>query len=97
MISQWISNVPIVLFSIIAGALSDEFGRKPLMIWPMIGDLIATLFNIINYAYIDILPLEFFYTGNIGSFFGGYAVYYLGVYSNNNNKSQRKSPPFGAP
>ena len=81
MISQWISNVPIVLFSIIAGALSDEFGRKPLMIFPMIGDLIGTLFNIINYAFIDTLPLEFFYTGNIGSFFGGYAVYYLGVYS----------------
>jgi len=81
MIGQWISSVPIVAFSIIAGALSDVFGRKPLMILPMIGDLIGTLFNIINYAFIDTLPLEFFYTDKIGSFFGGYAVYYLGVYS----------------
>ena len=79
--SQWISNVPVVLFSIIAGALSDEFGRKPLMIFPMIGELLGTLFSIINYAFIDTLPMEFFYTGNIGSFFGGYAIYYLGVYS----------------
>lgn len=81
MIGQWISSVPIVAFSIIAGALSDVFGRKPLILIPMIGDFISTIFNIINYAFIDTLPLEFFYTDKIGSFFGGYAVYYLGVYS----------------
>ena len=81
MIGQWISSVPIIAFSIIAGALSDVFGRKPLMLLPMIGDFIATLFSIVNYAYIESLPLEFFYTDKIGSFFGGYAVYYLGVYS----------------
>jgi MFS family permease len=36
--SQWISSVPSVFFSVIAGALSDEFGRKPLLLFPLIGD-----------------------------------------------------------
>ena len=81
MVSQWMTNVPVVLFSIIAGALSDEFGRKPLMLWPVIGDLVGTLLNIINYAFIDTLPLEFFYICNVDAFFGGYAIYFLGVYS----------------
>jgi MFS family permease len=61
--------------------LSDEFGRKPLMFFPMLGIVVSILFNIINYAFIEDLPLEFFYLDNVGSFFGGYAVLYLGTYS----------------
>ncbi len=79
--SQWISSVPCVLFSIIAGALSDEFGRKPLLLLPLIGDFTRMLLNLVNYAFIETLPLEFFYVDNIASFFGGSTVYYLGVYS----------------
>jgi len=81
MIGQWISSVPVVAFSIIAGALSDVFGRKPLILFPIVGDFISGIFTIINYAFIETLPIEFFYTEKIGSFFGGYAVYYLGIYS----------------
>jgi hypothetical protein len=33
-----------------------------------------------NCALIDVVPLEFFYLENIGSFFGSYAVFYMGVY-----------------
>jgi PCFT/HCP family folate transporter-like MFS transporter 1/3 len=79
--SQWISSVPIIFFSIIAGALSDEFGRKPLLIFPIFGNLVSKIAGLLNYAFIRDLPLEFFYVENIGAFFGGYAVYYLGVYS----------------
>jgi MFS family permease len=38
--SQWISTVPMVFFALIAGALSDEFGRKPLILFPMIGSMV---------------------------------------------------------
>jgi hypothetical protein len=34
--SQWIGSVPMIAFSIIAGALSDVFGRKPLLLYPLI-------------------------------------------------------------
>jgi len=39
------------------------------------------LLNIVNYAFIETLPLEFFYFDSIASFFGGSTVYFLGVYS----------------
>ena len=78
--SQWIASIPCIAFSIIAGALSDVFGRKPLMLYPLVGYFLASLINIINYAFIDTLPLEFFYLNKISSFFGGYAIFTLGVY-----------------
>ena len=37
-------------------------------------------FSMMNCALIDVVPLEFFYLENIGSFFGSYAVFYMGVY-----------------
>ena len=88
--SQWISSVPIILFSMIAGALSDVFGRKPLILFPLIGNLLAIICGIINYTFIYELPLEFFYMDNISSFLGGYAVYYLGIYSYGTNVSKPK-------
>ncbi len=81
MISQWIAYVPLITFSIIAGALSNVFGRKPLMLFPLIGCLLGSFINIINYGFIDTLPLEFFYLTRINAFFGGYAVFYLEVFS----------------
>ena len=40
--SQWISSVPIIFFALIAGALSDEFGRKPLLLFPLFGYFVLT-------------------------------------------------------
>jgi MFS family permease len=79
--SQWIASVPLIIFSVIAGALSDVFGRKPLILFPLIGYLLNSLANIVNYAFIETFPVEFFYLNRIGYFFGGYAVYFLGTYS----------------
>ena len=71
MTSQWISSVPTIFFAAVAGALSDEFGRKPLIFFPIFGTVITLAMNMINYAFIDTLPLEFFYLDNLASFFGG--------------------------
>jgi len=49
--------------------------------FPMIGTLIAHIMAVINYSFIDELPLEFFYMEILSGVFGGYAVYYMGVYS----------------
>ena len=72
--SQWISSVPMIIFAIIAGALSDEYGRvKPLILIPLIGFLLSGLISMMNCALIDVVPLQFFYLDNLGSFFGSYA------------------------
>ena len=80
MYSNWIPAAPLILFSIIAGALSDVFGRKPLLLYPLCGYLIGSIMNIINYAFIEVLPVEFFYMNRINALFGGYAVMWLGIY-----------------
>lgn len=80
MTSQWLGSVPAVIFALIAGSLSDDFGRKPLIKWPMIGFFISSCLAIINYRYIRELPVEFFYFDELYQFFGGLSVYYLGMY-----------------
>ena len=77
----WISSAPAVIFSLYAGPLSDNLGRKPLIMIPLLGFLFTAISGIINFAFIKVLPLEFFYLETISSFFGGFSIYYLGIYS----------------
>lgn len=80
MYSTWISTTPLIFFSIIAGALSDVFGRKPLILIPMIGYFLSSVVLILNYAFIEVLPIEFLFLTRISSLFGGYTVLFLGIY-----------------
>lgn len=41
-----------VLLTLIAGALSDKYGRKPLLLLPTMGSFIGSVINIFNFAYI---------------------------------------------
>jgi MFS family permease len=41
----WIAMVPSLFMALIAGALSDDFGRKPLMLFPVTGLLLRNLSN----------------------------------------------------
>lgn len=72
--------VPGLLFALIGGALSDEFGNKGLLLFPLFGFFIETFFLIVNYVFIETLPLEFFYVDCISGFFGGGYVYYIGTF-----------------
>ena len=55
MYSTWIRTTPLIFFSIIAGALSDVFGRKPLILIPMIGYFLSSLVQIANYDFMEII------------------------------------------
>lgn len=41
---DWVGNAPPVLFGLVAGALSDHFGRKPLMAAPLFGGSVQLYF-----------------------------------------------------
>ena len=81
MISEWIGNVPPVVYALFAGSLLDQFGCKPFLLMPLIGAFISDVCLFFNFAFLDGLPIEFFYTINIYFFFGGVSVFYLGSYS----------------
>ena len=55
-VSNWFSKVPGVFYSFFAGSLSDDHGRKPCLFLPILGALLGTVFDSINYAWIKILP-----------------------------------------
>jgi len=60
-----------LFYALFAGALSDIFGRKPLIMIPLIGQSLALVSEIINYTFLRTLPLEFIYVSSISSLFGG--------------------------
>ena len=74
---NWVQCAPSIVFALFAGGLSDIIGRKPTLLVPLLGHIVAGIFDIINNAFIETLPIEFFYLSKIGGFFGGEAVYYL--------------------
>ena len=78
MITQWIKSAPTFVYAFFIGALSDRFGRKPIILLPMLGYLIDLCLNFINYAFIEKLPLEFMYSIVFSGYLGGFPMYYLG-------------------
>ncbi len=49
---KWVSTVPSFIYAIFAGALSDKYGRKPLILMPVFGNIIGGIFSVLNYAFI---------------------------------------------
>ena len=75
MISQWLGGAPPVIYLFFAGGLIDKYGCKPFFLFSLTGLLLKVTCQLINYAFIEQLPLEFFYMENIHAFFGGSTLY----------------------
>ena len=90
------AQVPTMIYAVLAGSLSDKFGRGPLLVLPIVGQIlegIALLANKVTSNGITIqtifrhqvwfaeLPLEALWLANVYDWFGGSAVWYLGVYT----------------
>ena len=81
MIGSWLYFIPGVIYSLFAGALVDRFGKfKLLIFFPIFGTMLTRLIMLINYAFLDTLPVEIFHLRSISSIFGGMSIYYLGYY-----------------
>ena len=55
-----LTSIPAIIVSLFLGPWSDVNGRKPLMIIPQIGTILAQLMFVIN-TYLAYLPGEFIY------------------------------------
>lgn len=56
---------PTFFWTLVAGSLSDKYGRKPLLILPMFGRMISHLVLLLNYIFFYELPYQTFYFGEV--------------------------------
>ena len=70
------------MYSLFVGGLVDKHGHmKLLSLLPIFGVFLSDIVELINYAFINQLPLGFFYAKEtLIGIFGGEPVYYLGIY-----------------
>jgi len=51
-IANLLGTIPQIFYTCFAGALSDKYGRKPMIYAPMVGYFLSAVLDCINYAYI---------------------------------------------
>ena len=76
----YLGAVPALIYSFFLGSLSDDFGRKPLIVLPAIGVVLRDIALLINCIFIKDMPLQFFYMERAWFLFGGISIMYLGIY-----------------
>lgn len=78
--STFLYSIPCILASMVIGSWSDRNGRKPILIIPMLGSIIAQVIYILN-VYFSSARAEYLLFSNIYSLFGGYTTMIIGTYS----------------
>eukprot|EP00095_Tigriopus_kingsejongensis_P000772 maker-scaffold67_size430214-snap-gene-1.17 protein:Tk00772 transcript:maker-scaffold67_size430214-snap-gene-1.17-mRNA-1 annotation:"solute carrier family 46 member 3-like isoform x1" len=82
---QYISMGPILLYTLVAGALSDDFGRKPLLLFPILGRIVGKSIHVLSAIFYYELPLWMYYFTEFHELMGGIPIYYMGVYGYGSN------------
>jgi len=77
---SFLSAIPCILVALLVGPWSDLHGRKPVMLIPLIGDILASIIYIFN-VYFSQAPVEYILLSNIYSLFGGRFCFFIGMYS----------------
>ena len=80
MYGDMMSQVPTVIYAVLAGSLSDKFGRKPLMVAAILGQILEGVALLVNQIWFTELKLEYLWATNIYDMMGGGAIWYLAVY-----------------
>ena len=73
----FLQRLPTVIFTLFAGPLSDTFGRKPLMVLPLVGFLVLNLVLLVNSVFFQALRVEFLLFECLQDLTGGRAIFTL--------------------
>merc|ERR1719150_2537171 len=65
MYGEIMTQVPTVIYAVLAGSLSDRFGRGPLLFLPIIGQILEGVALLVNKIWFTELPLEALWLANI--------------------------------
>ena len=80
MISTMLSALPCIVVALFIGPWSDRNGRKPVMLLPMLGYILSTLYNLLNIYYFH-WPTKYLLVNGIFSIFGGFVSFLIGMYA----------------
>ena len=58
MVTSWLRSAPALIYTLFAGSLADDFGFKPFILLPIIGELISYIGMLINCIFIENVPLQ---------------------------------------
>ena len=75
-----LGSLPCSVVALFIGPWSDKNGRVPVMIIPMIGFILSTLWWLINIHFID-WPVNYLLLSGVLSIFGGFTVFLIGAYA----------------
>jgi len=73
----FLQRLPSVVFTLFAGPLSDSFGRKPLLVFPIVGFIILNFVLLINAIFFQALTVEFLLFECLQDFTGGRRIFTL--------------------
>ena len=80
-VKSYFPQVPTAFYALIGGSIADRYGKAPLILLPVIGQVLEGVALLINKLWFSELPLEALWLANIYDWLGGGAVWYLGLYS----------------
>ena len=69
-----------MLVALFIGPWSDKNGRKPVMMIPMAGYILSTLWYLLNIHYLH-WPATYLLASGVTQIFGGFVVFLIGMYS----------------
>jgi len=76
----FLSAIPCILISLIIGPLSDKYGRRPVLMIPLIGSVAAEVVYLLNVYYWG-ASADYILLSAIYSLFGGNTTFLIGLYS----------------
>ena len=78
---MFVKSIPPIIFALYIGPWSDKFGRKFLIVFPLIGYILYDIWFLVNVIFYDTFVVEFLMLEVIQYWFGGFMCLFLGLYS----------------
>ena len=81
LVTMLAKSIPPIIFALFISPWSDKFGRKFLIVFPLIGYVLYDVWFLINVIYFDFFSVDWLMLEFMQYWAGGYMCFFLGLYS----------------
>ena len=81
LVTMFVKGIPPIIFALFIGPWSDKFGRKFLIVFPLIGYVLYDVWFLINVIFFDYFTADWLMLVFMQYWAGGYMCFFLGLYS----------------